>query len=207
LKVSWEYKLHLLKKAVDLLNPYANLIVAIATVFMVVLTVILACTAIRQTDVAMQALELNSRPYVATTFYGQSIATPVGQKIMVPLSIRNFGGIPAEVRINGTIIYSITKLSSPALPAVAKDTLVIFPKNPDENLLFIYSAETITEGQFRDIMAGTGWIYARAFTTYGTYQTGVCVEYKLHPSLTGQNAHIDLADIRFCDDGKATSAN
>lgn len=194
-------------KAVETADQYSNLIIAIATVFMAVLTVILAITAYRQADVAMRALELTARPYISLSLYPQSVVTQTGQKLRIEISFTNLGGTPADTRINGIIIHSVTKLPAPTLAAATEHRELKFPKEPRESALFIYSPDRITEGQFRDMMAGTGYLYVRVLATYGIYHTEICDEYKLIPSATGKAITFDRADIHRCDDPDSESAN
>jgi len=72
-KPGWIYK------AIETADRYSNLIVAIATVFVSVLTVVLAWVAVQQTDVARRALELSSRRLTCPLLLGHpwSSLTPI----------------------------------------------------------------------------------------------------------------------------------
>jgi len=102
-------------KAVETANCYSNLIIAVATVFITALTVILAITATQQNNVAQRALELSSRPYISINIDPSSFFAESEQKMRLNILIRNSGGIPADARIRGTVIHSISKLSSSSL--------------------------------------------------------------------------------------------
>jgi hypothetical protein len=195
------------RKALDVTNKYADLIIAISTVFMAVLTFILAYMAIQQNDVAQRALELNSRPYISISLEPRSITTQSGQKMRMYGSLRNSGGIPADIRMRGMITHSLTKLSAPSLDMIAEVRDIIFPKDPNDNMLFIYSPATMTDGQVKDMADGTGWLYVRILIIYGIYHTETCVEYKLLPTVNGKGVRGDFTAITLCDDPKATSAN
>jgi hypothetical protein len=185
--------------------------VDVSTLVVLTLTLIaggiLAYLAYRQNDVAQHALELNSRPYISLNLDPRSIVAQSGQKMRINMLLRNSGGIPADMRIRGIITHSVTKLSAPSLDKSAEIRDLIFPKDPNDNLQFIYSPDPITDGQFRDMIAGTGWLYARISTLYGIYSTETCVEYKLFPSVNGKSIYGDFTAINFCDDPKATHAN
>lgn len=185
--------------------------VEVSTLVVLTLTLIaggiLACLAYQQNQVTMRSLEINSRPYISLTLDPRSIVTKPGGKIRIVLMLNNLGSTPADVRTKGIIIHSATKLPAPSVAAVAEDRNVVFPKEPRESGLFIYSPDPITEGQFRDMMAGTGWLYVRILSTYGVYHTEICIQYKLHPSTTGNAITSDFTEIVQCADPKSNGAN
>ncbi len=190
-------------------NDYSDLIIAVSTVFIAVLTGILAYYAFQQNEVATRALELNSRPYIEVLFDINSVQVNAGQKMMMQLRAMNFGGTPADVRAKGIIVYSSTKLASPTIgDRVDERRDTVFPKNPSPNMWFISSTDPITVGQANDMRAGTGFLYMRVLAKYGPYHTELCKEIPLEPTkdpvaifaFNGQRT-------KDCDDSNSRNAN
>jgi hypothetical protein len=196
-----------LRIAVQIANSYSNLIIAFATVFIAGLTIILAITATRQTDVAMRALELNSRPYIAFTIHPDTFYVKPDERMRATITFRNFGSTPAEVNIRGVFAYSLTKLSAPSLVGIKEEPHLVIPKSPDQNIDFLYSPEKITEGQFTDLLNGKGFLYIHILATYGIYHMEICDEYGLTKSPTGTGVHGNFSDMHRCEDKTSNSAN
>jgi hypothetical protein len=160
--------------------------------------------AVKQNEVAMQALETGSRPLLRVGFSG--IKTPVvGERLGVGVLVTNLGKTPAKANIRSVAFYSLKKADAPALTKDGEIQLVWPGDNttvPSEGV----SLEPMTSGQIKDLEAGEGFFYAMARVTYGNYVTSVCTEYKLKIDPSNNNRFI-WHSTGLCADPNSNEAN
>src|ERR1700730_330611 len=86
-----------------------------------------ACEAQEQNVLLRRTLEVQTRPYLSVGFEHPNQPPSKGNKIIVLLTIKDFGRRPADAHIKATAIYSLDKLSSPDLAQAENTRQRIWP--------------------------------------------------------------------------------
>jgi hypothetical protein len=141
-----------------------------------------AYEAYKQNALTGQAIEVQSRPYLACGFSPDRLQTGNGGvAISWPLNMTNSGKLPGNGYIKAAVAYSTTDLTAgPSLDAscVHEQHIVVWPGGTDTSTI-AHSCEGFTAGQLSDFRAGAGWVFTAADVKYGQgHHTHVCYKFK-----------------------------
>lgn len=170
-----------------------------------VVIAVYTCETHQTNDLTRKALELNARPYISADII--TCHPPLaGQKLECMAGMENTGKVPANAYVRAIAVYSLDKFTTVPLPVTETHHLVWIGKTVGE---IVGTAEPITEGQLKDILAGRGYLYLHILIRYGLYHTEICTKLSTirHEAGDTDKPFFSVNFFSYCDDPNSNDAD